>query len=296
MEKLTLNNIERYITLNNELAILDPYVLNMTKEEFLAENKDKLEMEKDIFVLNCDGEDIGFAEFSKDADTSAIEKIYVKNKYDYNKYKNILEFAHNYYFDIGLKKIKLTELNDKTDLIKALKETGYIIGKEHIQMEKSICDLHKQNSVINCKTFYEIREEKWVYDFVKECMEGSVLSYNEDEISELAHINSDTVFVFYNGTQPIGFIISYINEKRNKQEGKNVIYIEEIAVLKNFRSKGYGQKVIELVLDKGKNYGMDTARLHVYRHNENAYRLYKKLGFNEVKSIGYWTRDLAYNK
>jgi ribosomal protein S18 acetylase RimI-like enzyme len=37
---------------------------------------------------------------------------------------------------------------------------------------------------------------------------------------------------------------------------------------------------------------MDIGRLHVYRHNEKAYRLYKKLGFDEIKSIGHWIKAL----
>jgi len=150
----------------------------------------------------------------------------------------------------------------------------------------------KMNLEVEYKTLYEIGDEKWIYNFIKECMEGNIFSYKLEEINELIHINSDLIFVLYENNQPIGFIISYINEKRNKQENKNVIYIEEIAILNEFRNKGYGRKVIEFVLDKGMNKGMDIARLHVYRHNEKAYRLYKKLGFNEIKSIGYWIKDL----
>jgi len=157
-------------------------------------------------------------------------------------------------------------------------------------MEKIISKLSKINLEIEYKTLYEIGDEKWIYNFIKECMEGSIFSYKLEEINELIHINSDLIFVLYENNQPIGFIISYINEKRNKQENKNVVYIEEIAILKEYRNKGYGCKAIEFVLDKDN--GMDIARLHVYRHNEIAYRMYKKLGFNEIKSIGYWIKVL----
>lgn len=291
MEKLALESIERYIELNNGLAYEDPYVLKITKNEFLKEQIENLKSGcLDIFILSNDKEDIGFIECSKEDNIAIIEKIYVRKQYN-NTYRNMLEFIHKHYCDTNIRKLKFIGVNDKPELNEALKDVGYAMEKEHIQMEKTITALSERNFAINNKTFYEIGDEKWVYNFIKECLEGSPVSYTEEEINELTHINSDLVFVIYENNQPIGFMISYINEKRNKQENKNVIYIEEIAILKEFRNRGYGCKVLKHILDKGRNSGMDIARLHVYRHNETAYRLYKKLGFNEIKNIGHWAKN-----
>lgn len=292
MEKITLDNIERYIILQNELALEDSYVLRITKNEFLEKHIENLKLGyMDIFTLYNNKEDIGFIELSKDVDTAIIEEIYIRKQYsNYNTYKRILEFVHKYYCNTNIRGVKFTGVNDKLELIEVLKDVGYEMEKEHIQMEKTISKLSKRNITIDYRTFYEIGDEKWIYNFMKECMKGSFFSYQVEEINELIHINSDLIFVLYENNQPIGFMISYINEKRNKQENKNVVYIEEIAILKEYRNKGYGCKAIEFVLDKDN--GMDIARLHVYRHNEIAYRLYKKLGFNEIKSIGYWIKVL----
>lgn len=294
MEKLTLDNVERYIILNNELALEDPYVLKITKNEFLDKYMENLKLGSiDIFILSNNKEDIGFVELYKDVDTAIIEEIYIRKQYsNYDTYKSMLEFVHKYCCDTNVKRVKFIGVNDKEDLIEVLKDVGYIMEKEHIQMEKTISKLSKTNLTLDFRTFHKIGDEKWIYNFMKECMEGSVFSYKVEEINELTHINSDLIFVFYENSQPIGFIISYINEKRNKQENKNVIYIEEIAILKEFRNKGYGFRSLEFVLNKGKDKGMDIGRLHVYRHNEKAYRLYKKLDFNEIKSIGYWNKIL----
>lgn len=294
MKKLTLDNIERYIELNNELSFEDPYVLKTTKDEFLKTNMENIKSEfLDIFVLSCSSEDIGFVEIFKETDIAIVETIYVKKQYrDYHIYRNMLEFVHEYYSNTNIKRIEFTGLNDKGCLTEALKDSGFIMGKEHIQMEKAIQDLSSENIRMDSKTFYEIGDKKWIYNFMKECMEESIFNYKEEEIDELTHANSDLVFVLFESNKPIGFIISYINEKRNKQENKKVIYIEEIAVLKEYRNKGYGFKLIEFILDKGRSNGMYIGRLHVYRHNEKAYGLYKKLGFDEIKSIGHWAKLL----
>ncbi|MCM1989402.1 GNAT family N-acetyltransferase [Oceanirhabdus seepicola] len=295
MEKLSLENIEKYIVLNNELAFEDPYVLKITKDEFLEKHTQDLKLGCiDIFILSNNKEDIGFVELSKDVDTVIIEEIYVRKQYNnYNAYKSMLEFVHKCYCDSNIRRVKFIGVNDKADLIEGLKDIGYRMEKEHIQMEKIISKLSKRNLTIDYRTFYEIGDEKWIYNFMEKCMEGSNFSYKVEEINELIEKNSDLIFVLYENNQPIGFIISYINEKRNKQQNMNVIYIEEIAILKEFRNKGYGFRVIESVLNKGKNSGMDIARLHVYRHNEKAYRLYEKIGFNEIKSIGHWNKILG---
>lgn len=290
MEKLTIENIERYLDLNNELVFEDPYVLKTTKDEFLDKYLENLKSGSiEIFILSYYKEDIGFIEIYKNDNIAIIEKIYARKEYsNYKTYKNMLEFIHEYYCNTNIGKVEFVGVNDRFDLIQALEDDGYKMGKEHIQMEKEIVRLCKNDLTIEYKTFYEIDDKKWIFNFIKECMKGSVLNYKAEEINELTHINSDLIFVLYENNKPIGFVISYINEKRNKQENKKVVYIEEIAILKEFRNKGYGRKTIEFVLDKGKKRGMDIARLHVYRHNETAYSLYKKLGFNEIKSIGYW--------
>lgn len=294
MERLSEANLERYIVLNNELAVEDPYVLKITKSEFLQKHMEEIKSGLiDIFILCDNKKDIGFVELSKEGDTAIIEEIYVRKQYSNNNYyKSILEFVNKYFSDTIIKKVKFIGVNDKAHFMKALKDNGFKMDKEHIQMEKSISKIVQRDLKLDYKTFHEIGNKNWIYNFMKECMKGSIFNYTLEEINELTHINSDLAIVCYERNQPIGFIISNINEKRNKQENKNVIYIEEIAVLKEFRNKGYGFMMLEFILNKGKINGMDIARLHVYRHNESAHRLYKKMGFKNIKSIGHWIKIL----
>lgn len=290
MEKLTYNSIERYIKLNNELAKEDPYVLSVTKDEFLCKQSLKT-ANLEIFILTKDTKDIGFIELIIEYDTIIIDKIYVNKLYGNSEmYQYMINFIIKVYKEIGYKKIQFIGIN-RGPVIESLIELDFIIKKEHIQMEKNIDDKYNLSLDVMHKTFCEIGDSNWIFNFMKECMKGFPFSFDIDEINDLINLKNDLALIFFENHQPIGFIISYINEKRNLQENKKVIYIEEVAVLDKFRNKGYGQHMIKQIIDKGNKRGMDIARLHVYRHNEIAYRLYKKIGFSEVKNIGYWIKE-----
>lgn len=61
----------------------------------------------------------------------------------------------------------------------------------------------------------------------------------------------------------------------------NVGWIHSLLVYENFRRKGYAYKAIELIEEILLKNGFDKNGLHVFRHNNNAIDLYKKLGFYE---------------
>jgi|GEM_PF-6063319 len=93
-------------------------------------------------------------------------------------------------------------------------------------------------------------------------------------------INSETSFYMIDNDIPIGFLLSTTKKKSS--------YISSIIVLKEFRSKGYGQillqKGISLLLENGCN----NAILEVLQDNTNAVNFYKKEGFlitNELLNL-----------
>lgn len=295
MEKVTVENIQRYIVLNDELSIEDPYVLKITEKEFLEKHmKDLISERIEIFILQDKNNDIGFAEINVEDDNAFIEKIYIRKLYcNVDSYKSILNFIDKYYKDSNVKKVMYIGVNDRSDLIKSFEGFGYSMDKEHIQMEKPLLELKKDNLLLQSKTFFEIGDSKWIFNFMKECMNGSVFNYDQDEVTELTKAISDLNLVLFEDNAPIGFIVSDINEQRNLQEDKKVIYIEQIAILKLYRNKGWGHKILKSIMNYGFEKGMEIARLHVYRNNENAYKLYKGIGFIEIKSIGYWCKNLS---
>ena len=73
----------------------------------------------------------------------------------------------------------------------------------------------------------------------------------------------------------------------NKDDGK---LLDEIYLEKEYRNKGIGTEIIKGILNNN-----DTVYLWVYKENEKAISLYKKLGFNvieETESRYY----MKYNK
>ena len=63
-------------------------------------------------------------------------------------------------------------------------------------------------------------------------------------------------------------------------KGEKTSFIYNVEVLKEFRGKGYGTKIMNYMI---KNYGVKY--LHVDKNNEIALNLYKKLGFKIIKTF-----------
>lgn len=291
LEKVMIKNIERYIELNNELSLEDPYNLKVDKTKFLDDNGDKLLSGKlSIYIKTYENKDIGFIEiFDNGQNTLFIEKIFlIKDLRNARRYKEILDFLIEIKND---RIIKFIGVNDKKALMEALREKSFKMEKEHVHMEKDLLDYEDSFLFDETMTFGEIGNTKWIFDFMKNCMKGSVFNYSLNEVDRLVKSKNDLCLVFYKDNNPIGFITAFINEQRNAQQNKKVIYIEEIAINRMFRNKGFGKSAINHILNKGLEKGMDTGRLHVYRDNIKAYELYRKLGFKEVKSIGHWVKD-----
>lgn len=291
MEKVIVKNIDRYISLNNELVLEDPYNLKIDKTKFLNENEDNLVSDKlSIYIKTYEGKDIGFMQTFKNSTNQVfVEKIFLRKEF-----RNVRMCIEMLDYIIRINddaKIKFIGVNDKNDLIEALKYTGFKMEKEHVQMEKELLDIEESYIFDGIKTFSHVGDAKWIYDFMKNCMAGNIFNYSLDEIEKIIKSKDDLCLVFYKDNKPIGFITAFINEKRNVQQNKRIIYIEEIAIDRKFRNKGFGRNVINHILNKGIDRGMETGRLHVYRDNTKAHKLYRKLRFKEVKSIGHWVKN-----
>lgn len=293
MQSLNLNNLEFYISLRNELAVEDPYVLEISQSEFIERNYEKLCSESTCIFLIQNSKMFGFAELSIDRDTVYIEELYASKKCNNEQiacYTQMLQFSKNYCQKVGAKQLKYTGVNNKISAVAALNSDGYHMTKEHIQMEKMLPTKYESTWTLEKKPLCTFKDMNALFSFMKRCMADSYFAYDMAEVSELISQNNDLNFIVFEHETPIGFVVANINEQRNKQQNQQVVYIEEIAFLKAYRNKGYGKQTLNYVFNEASERQMALARLHVYRHNEAAYALYKKMGFNEVKSIGYWVK------
>lgn len=88
------------------------------------------------------------------------------------------------------------------------------------------------------------------------------------------------------------YLEGYVIEEENKiigytmlaksfstEFGKSCIWIEDIYLIKEYRGKGLGKKIIEFVEQK---YPNCLLRLEAENENVNAVKLYRKCGFTEL--------------
>ncbi|RHW43343.1 GNAT family N-acetyltransferase [Neobacillus notoginsengisoli] len=92
------------------------------------------------------------------------------------------------------------------------------------------------------------------------------------------------LFNIYKDEQTIGFV--WIKVEVEKKSA----FLYEIFILEEYRAKGFGTAVINIIEDWLKEKEINYFKLHVFGNNTGAYKLYERLGFgiagiNMLKSI-----------
>lgn len=60
---------------------------------------------------------------------------------------------------------------------------------------------------------------------------------------------------------------------------KNILFIDDLIVDKNYRNKGLGQLLLLNIFNYAKEINCQTIELKAYIENKNAHKLYEKNGF-----------------
>lgn len=66
---------------------------------------------------------------------------------------------------------------------------------------------------------------------------------------------------------------------------KNKSGLLAIGIKKEYRDKGIGKYLLELIIERSKSYGYEKLELRVRVKNDRAIALYKKMGFQETEYI-----------
>ncbi len=72
-------------------------------------------------------------------------------------------------------------------------------------------------------------------------------------------------------------VIGYYSFQKVFDEG----YINNIAIKREYQSKGYGTKLFEDLIERAKKFEVNALTLEVEVDNDRAIKLYKKFGFQE---------------
>ncbi len=81
--------------------------------------------------------------------------------------------------------------------------------------------------------------------------------------------------------------IAFFRERKvgnSKQVARRTLFIEDLAVLEEYRGKGIGKKLLEKVQEIAKEQGCDGVELQVNARNQAALEMYRHCGYSE-KSI-----------
>lgn len=64
-----------------------------------------------------------------------------------------------------------------------------------------------------------------------------------------------------------------------EQEKGPVAFILDILIYDEFQGQGYGQAAMTALEEKVRELGLNRIGLHVFGHNQRAFRLYQKMGY-----------------
>lgn len=103
-------------------------------------------------------------------------------------------------------------------------------------------------------------------------------------------LNDQYIFVATENNKIVGFITGEILKKKawyNVQLGE----INNIFVLKEYRQKGIGKKLIETIINSFKEEGITNIQLYTFSNNTDAIKFYEKIGFKKYNVQMLYEKD-----
>jgi len=106
---------------------------------------------------------------------------------------------------------------------------------------------------------------------------------NNNDVNDEYFFNKHIVsYLIKNEDVTIGFYRVQLNKKPNFTKG-SVLFIDPIYIIKKFRNKGIGKKIITEIEDFAKSNNYVNIMLNVWSFNENATSFYSKNGFENLR-------------
>jgi GNAT superfamily N-acetyltransferase len=104
----------------------------------------------------------------------------------------------------------------------------------------------------------------------------------KNTVNELTkHKEKGKIIIFQSGKEIIGYSI-LLNYWSN-EFGGNILIIDEVYILPNYRKKGYGKMFLKHLTGSNKKTSKGI-QLEVGKKNRSAYQLYKDFGFDEINN------------
>jgi ribosomal protein S18 acetylase RimI-like enzyme len=160
------------------------------------------------------------------------------------------------------------------------------MNKPHSNINFCFCDY---NNPLHCRKVAEL-----INHYIADPMgggDGLNIEQGQKLIKGLsAHPSSFVLFVLYNG-EYAGLATCFINFSTFKV--KQYINLHDVVVLKKFRGKGLGRKLLEKIIAIAEERNYCKVTLEVRDDNTNAKELYTDLGFRDTEPLmHFWTKVL----
>jgi ribosomal protein S18 acetylase RimI-like enzyme len=144
-------------------------------------------------------------------------------------------------------------------------------------------NLHKKNFI------------RLLNEYIQDKMGGGELHDDEKSIKIINDlINFPTFMVFFAAADEeyAGMANCFVGY--STFNAMPIINIHDIIVSHRYRNMGFGRKILEHIIEKGKKDGFFKITLEVRTDNENAKHLYSKLGFIESEPpMLFWHKKLV---
>lgn len=129
--------------------------------------------------------------------------------------------------------------------------------------------------------FFDIYYEGFLYhynhrkDLFKKKTKEELKEYVFEQIE-----NGLKIIGYFDDNELVGYLGYEIKEKATK-----FIWIDEFVITESERGKGYGTLLMEELNNIQEKENIQRIELNVFSFNENAIKLYKKLGYKEQRII-----------
>ena len=144
-----------------------------------------------------------------------------------------------------------------------------IIKKANIEDYDKINKLYWQS---DC---FHYNNEPYIYEKTEEGCR------TKEYIESLLNEEKNILIALETEKEIIGFLYAYEETKGHLpfHKKRKYIVIDNIVIDEKYRSNGYGEKLLNYIIEYAKNEKYNDIVLNVYGFNKNAIKLYEKKGF-----------------
>jgi mycothiol synthase len=189
----------------------------------------------------------------------------------------------------------------RTDSIRLLEQEGYTPARYFYEMRRDHLDNLPNYELPQGIEARPVQPEHYraIWDAL---VEGFREHWGEEDHGEddylrwlkRPHFQPHLWHVAWDGDRVVSMVINQINEAENAQYNRRRGFTDDIATLKEYRGRGIAQALIVRGLRQFREMGMTEASLGVDAENATgALRLYEKLGYQPIKTLIAYRKQLA---